>query len=112
MGGNCHQKWLMIPLSPLFLGNLDHGVMSVLLKNERLECEIKVPLGYYSLSLSYVELKLEATISRVFSYRDVGVIFEMYILSSSQKLIDADPAGTLYLCSWGGVLNTKIHRIM
>ena len=35
-------------------------------KNERLECEIKVPLGYYSLSISYVELILEATISRVF----------------------------------------------
>ena len=38
-------------------------------------------------------------ISRVFYYPDVGVFFEKSILSSSKKLADADPAGTLDSCS-------------
>ena len=49
------------------------------MQNERLEYETKVSLGYYSLSTSYVESILEDKISRVFSYPDVGVIFEIYI---------------------------------
>ena len=36
---------------------------------------------------------LEATVSRVFPYQDVGVIFEKK--SRSHKLVDAYPAGTL-----------------
>ena len=48
---------------------------------------------------SDVEIILEATISRVFSYPDVDVIFEKYIWSISQNLADADPAGTLNSCS-------------
>ena len=51
------------------------------------------------LSTSYVEIILEATIARVFYYPDVGVIFEKSILSSSHKLSDVDPAGTLDLCA-------------
>ena len=38
-------------------------------------------------------------ISRFFSYPDVGVIFDKYILSRNHKLVDADPAGTLDSCS-------------
>ena len=38
---------------------------------------------------------LEAKTSRFFSYLAVGVILENFILSSSHKLADADPAGTL-----------------
>ena len=34
--------------------------------------------------------------------RDLGVVFEKYILSSCPKLADADPVGTLDLCSGGG----------
>ena len=34
-----------------------------------------------------------------FSYPYVGVIFDKYILSRGQKLADADPTGTLDLCS-------------
>ena len=41
----------------------------------------------------------EATIFIVFSCPDVGVIFEKYILSRSQKLVDADPTDTLDSCS-------------
>ena len=47
---------------------------------------------------SYVEIILEATMYRVFSYSFLGVVFESSILSSSQKLADADPAGTLASC--------------
>ena len=65
------------------------------MKNDMMECEIKLSLRYHYLSSSYVEIMLEATIPRVFSYPDVDVIFEKYILSISQKLVDADPAGTL-----------------
>ena len=65
------------------------------MKNDMMECEIKLSLRYHYLSSSYVEIMLEATISRVFSYPHVGVIFEIYILSRSHKLYDADPAVTL-----------------
>ena len=51
------------------------------------------------LSTSYVEIILKAMIYRVFSYPAVGVIFEKSILSSCQKLADADPAGNLDSCS-------------
>ena len=34
-----------------------------------------------------------------FSYPDVGVVFDIYILYISHKLADADPAGTLDQCS-------------
>ena len=60
-----------------------------LMKNERLECEIKVFLGYYYFSTSYVKIIIEATIYRSFSYTDVGVIFEKYILSRSHDFSDA-----------------------
>ena len=33
-----------------------------------------------------------------FSYPDVGVIFDKFILSRSHKLADADPTGTLDSC--------------
>ena len=68
-----------------------------------MECEIKVTLGYYYLLTSYVEIILEATNSRGFSYLHVGVIFEKYILSRSQKLADVDPSGTLNSCYGGNV---------
>ena len=42
---------------------------------------------------------LEATISRFFSYPAVGVISEYIYSSSSHKLTDVDPAGTLESCS-------------
>ena len=74
--------------------------MSVSWKNGSPECEIKVPLGYYYLLTSYVENILEAMISIVLSYQDVGVIIEKYILSRIQKLADSDPAGNLD--SWYG----------
>ena len=51
------------------------------------------------LLVSYVEIILEATISRVFSYPALGVIFGQYILSSGHKLVDTDPAGNLDSCS-------------
>ena len=47
------------------------------------------------LSTSYVEIILEAMISRVFSCTYVGVIFEKYILFISHKLTDTYPAGNL-----------------
>ena len=50
-------------------------------------------------SKSYVEIILEDKISRVFSYPDIGVIFEKYILSRSHKLAGAYPAGNLDSCS-------------
>ena len=34
-----------------------------------------------------------------FSYPDVGVVFDQYILSGGHKLVDADPADTLDSCS-------------
>ena len=34
-------------VAKFLLSNFAHGVMSIFVKNERLECEIKVPLGYY-----------------------------------------------------------------
>ena len=70
-------------------------------KNERLECEIKVSLEYYSAFLltSYVESILEDTISRDSAYPAEDVNFKKPILSSSHKLADADPAVTLYSCS-------------
>ena len=43
----------------------------------------------------YTEIILEATISRVFPYPDVRVIFGKSILYRSHKLADADPTGTL-----------------
>ena len=46
-----------------------------------------------------------------FSYPDVDVIFDKYILSRSNKLVDADPTGTLYSCS-GTQNEQKTHRIM
>ena len=49
---------------------------------------------------SYVDIIKEATISRVLSYPAVSVIFEKYILSSSNKLEDAEP--TVTLDSWSG----------
>ena len=52
------------------------------MQDERLEYETKVSLGYYYLSTSYVESILEAAISRVFSYPDVGLVFEIYIYRS------------------------------
>ena len=48
---------------------------------------------------SYVEIILEDTISRVFSYPDIGVLFEKSISYRSYKLVDADPAGTLDSCN-------------
>ena len=58
----------------------------------------------YILSTSYVEIIIEATISRFVSYPDVGVIFDAF-LSSSQQLVVTDPEDTLYSCS--GTQNEK-----
>ena len=54
---------------------------------------------FWVLSISYVEIIIEAKISRVFSYPYVGVIFDQNNLSRSQKLADADPTGNLESCS-------------
>ena len=51
------------------------------------------------LSASYIEIKLEAMISTISSYLDVGVIVFKYILSSSHNFADADPVGALESCS-------------
>ena len=48
---------------------------------------------------SYVEIIIEAKISRLFSYPDVSVIYDQKNLSRSQKLADADPTGNLDSCS-------------
>ena len=52
-------------------------------------------ITFYVLSTSYVEIILVATISRVSSYPDVGVIFDKSILYRTHKLAYADPTGTL-----------------
>ena len=64
---------------------------------------------FWFLSTSYLEIILEATICTDFSYPDIGVIFEIYILSRSHNLEDADPAGTLDSCFGkpNGQKNTK-----
>ena len=54
---------------------------------------------FFILSTSYVEIILEATISKVFPCPDIGVIFEKYILSRSHKLAGAEPTGALDSCS-------------
>ena len=51
------------------------------------------------LSASYIEITLEATISRFFSHLNIDEIFNICILSGSYNLADADPAGTLESCS-------------
>ena len=79
MGKKCHQKCRMSPLLPVFSQKSHPWCHVCLVKNERPECEIKAPLGYDSFSILYMEIILEATISRVFSYPPVGVIFEEYI---------------------------------
>ena len=56
-------------------------------------------ITFYVLSTSYVEIILVATISRVSSYPDVGVIPDESILSRSHKFADVDPALTLDSCS-------------
>ena len=47
----------------------------------------------------------------IFSYPDLVVILEIYILSRSHKLADVDPSGTLDSCS-GTKTNRKIHIIL
>ena len=64
-------------------------------KNERLECEIKASLGYYSAFYQHHTQKLYQSSS----YPYVGVIFDKYILSRSHILADSDPTGTLDLCA-------------
>ena len=69
-------------------------------ENERLECEIKVLLGYYSAFLDIIRIKYARRYNiQSYSHRDVGVIFDKYILCISHKLVDAEPTGTLDSCS-------------
>ena len=69
------------------------------MKNERLECKIKVTLGYYSTFYRHYTYKLYWKLRHPeFFYPDVGVIFYKYILSRSHKLADEDTAGTLDSC--------------
>ena len=66
------------PIVTSFFWEILLMVSCLFLKNERLECEIKIYLGYYSTSHQYHIIKniIEATISRFFPYPHVGVVFE------------------------------------
>ena len=65
-------------------------------KNERLMCEIKVPLGYYSTFINIIRRNYTRSYDiQIFSYPDIGVILDKYLFSRGRKLADADPTGTL-----------------
>ena len=76
-------------VSCLFCEKLEAGVWN--------QGTFRIP--FCVLLTSYVEIILESTISRVFSYPDIGVIFEKYILSRSHKLAGVEPTGALDSCS-------------
>ena len=98
---NCHQKIGISTSSQVLLGNIAHVV--ICLFREKWEAGVCnqgiFRMIFYVLLASYVEIIIEAKISRVFSYPYVGVIFDQNNLSRSQKLADADPTGNLDSCS-------------
>ena len=69
-------------------------------ENERLGFKIKVYLGYHYEFINIIHRNYIIIYDiHIFSYPDVGVIFDKSILSSSKKLANVDHTGTLDLCS-------------
>ena len=92
---NCHQKCGMIPLYPVLLGKLAHGVMSV---PWRWEAGVwnQGALGVL-LFINVIRKNYTRSLNiHISPYPDVNVIKKK---SSSQKSVDAAPTGTLDSCS-------------
>ena len=77
---NCYQKCVISPLLLFLLGNIAYGVMSISWKIEAVILnQVTSRILFCILLISYVDIILEAMVSRVSPYPDIGVIFERYI---------------------------------
>ena len=95
-----------------FYQHLAHGVMSVLWKMRG--WSVKSSYLHYIILCFIDIIRRNYTRSyniQSFSYPDVGVISDKYILSKSHKFADADPTGTLDPCS-GTQNEQKKQRIL
>ena len=95
----CHQKCGMGPLSPVFARQYRPWCQVNSVKNERLECEIKVPLGYNSTFYRHHVQKIYQKLMYPEFFLPRCRCGFAKKKSGSHKLADADPAGTLDSCS-------------
>ena len=103
---NCHNKCVMSLSLQVFAWKSRPWCHICFVENERLECKIKVSLGYYSAFIDIICRNYTRSYDiHSFSYPDVGAIFDKSILSRSHKLAGADLTGTLDSCS--GIQNEQ-----
>ena len=106
----CYRKCRMSLSFTIFTEKYRPWCHICFVKNEKLRFETKVLQG---IILRFIDIihrnHSRSYYIKSFFYPEVGMIFEMYILSRSHKLADANSTGTLDSFS-GTKMNTKTHR--